>query len=323
MTKIQKKIEIVRTPFKKYSLMSIPPSESIKKALQETYVDVRATNVSSIEELQEVVGRRPDLCFLGIKQLPVTAGSEELMWISDFLDEQGMAYTGSSSKAISLDFNKHDAKKLAIEAGLKTSKYFIGRTEEDLENSDLAFPLFIKPTNQGNKMGVDSNSVVHDISGYNKKIRELIDLGFDPLVEEYLTGREFSVGILESIGSPELITLPVEIIVGENDRGDRIIGLTDDPNMPAQQVLAVPDEKINNEICTLAKDIFKIVGGRDYGRIDIRLNKEGVAYFLEANLIPALGETHSLPTGNLLNHSIGYSETIQSIAALALTRQQT
>lgn len=320
MEKTKKSIEIVYTSVPGLSSMSPKPRIRIQNAIQKKYTSVKNTDVRTIQDLHELVARKPDLCFLGCKQLPLLSDSSEMGWVSDFLDEHGIAYTGSNSAAMSLEYSKHEAKKAIIKAGLQTSGYFIGKNDKDFYKSNLSFPLFIKPTNLGNKQGVDANSVVHDIHGYLKKIKSLRELGCDSLVEEYLAGREFSVGVLEVAGSTELITLPVEAIIAKNERGDRILAATNN-SAEAEQVVAVTDMKIKNEICNLAKNVFRALGASDYGRIDIRLDENGVANFLEANLIPGLSAASYFPIGNMLNHSVGYDETIQSIVDLALKKQ--
>jgi D-alanine-D-alanine ligase len=322
MKKINKYIEIIRTTNKKLSSMSEGPSLLILDALRTKYSKVEITIVNTVEDLEDLVLRKPDLCFLGLKQLPLSRDNAEMDWISDYLDEKDINYTGSKSSAIALEFNKQEAKKVIISAGLNSAKYFVGDNIEDLKLLDMNYPLFVKPTNMGNKKGIDSNSEVNNIEEYSIKINSLNDeLNSIALVEEYLPGREFSVAILEAKGLDELIALPIEVIIKKNENGDRILGST---NMSAdeEKILEVKDSKIHRNISDLAINVFRTLGARDYGRIDIRLDDNGVANFIEANLIPGLSSVSFFPIANLLNASVKYRDTILSIVDIAFYRNK-
>ena len=197
--KINKHVEVVRTSIPKYSSMSIGPSKLIQSALQGKYTQVNISTVNNLNDLESLARKKPDLCFLGLKQLPVEDGSDEMIWISDFLDSKGINYTGSSSNAISLDFNKNQAKDVVLAAGLNTSQYFIGTNQyNSAEEIPINFPLFIKPSNLGNKKGIDADSVVHNYASYVSKLKQInAEYCSDSIVENYLSGREFSVGIME------------------------------------------------------------------------------------------------------------------------------
>jgi D-alanine-D-alanine ligase len=301
--------------------MSIGPSKLIRKTLQEHYTNVGISVVNNLSDLERLVAKKPDLCFLGLKQVPIEDNSDNMIWVSDYLDSKGINYTGSSSKAIALDFDKNKAKDVVLAAGLNTSKYFIGTNQyKNADEIPINFPLFIKPSNLGNKQGIDKNSVVHNFTSYVNKLQEISTIyGSESIVENYLSGREFSVGVMEDMNSNNLMVFPIEAIIEKNERGDRILGNTNN-SAEAEQILKVNNNKIFKEICKLAKDVFLALGARDYGRIDIRLDSNGIANFLEANLVPGLSDVSYFPISNNINNSKDYSTTIFDITQLAFRR---
>jgi D-alanine-D-alanine ligase len=320
--KINKQIEIVRASNSKYSSMSLAPSKVILNILSRKYSSVIVTEISSLGDLKKLVLRRPDLVFLTVKQIPVSIADESRMvWVSDVLSDSGINHTGSLSEAISLDYDKTKAKDKVSDAGLRTADYFIARPGDYSEESlPIPFPLFIKPTSMGNKKGVDAESVVHNYSDYVSKVQSLeTNFSSSSLVEPFLTGREFSVAVLENHGTKSLSSMPVEIVIGANGNGDRILGTTADSG-DDEVVTIVRNQKLYRSLQALAEGVFRALDARDYGRIDIRLNGVGEPQFLEANLIPGLSTSSFYPIANKIYNNLNYDETILQIVSIAFER---
>ena len=140
------------------------------------------------------------------------------------------------------------------------------------------------------------------------------------LIEEYLPGREFSVAVLKDDFSAGHLAMPIELIAPPDKNGSRILsGSVKSSN--AEQALEVTDPVIKSKVTALALDAFYALGARDYGRIDIRLDKTGAPHFLEANLIPSLISGYgSFPKACILNIGLGYEAMIMRIARLGLAR---
>jgi len=184
-----------------------------------------------------------------------------------------------------------------------------------------AFPLFVKPTDRGGGVGIDSQSVVHSLDELRAKSASIADkLQSDSLIEEYLPGREFSVAILRRQDSAKFSVMPVELIAAADEHGQRILsGSVKASN--EELVLAVTDESLKSKVCALAIGVFHALGARDYGRIDIRLDQFGAPHFLEANLLPSLIEGYgSFPKACEMNMGLGYEAMILNIVQLALMR---
>lgn len=317
--KINKHILVLRSSNSLLSSMSHGPSLLIQEALKTKYSKVEVKIISTIEELEIVTLSNPDLCFLGLKQLPLSTTDTTMVWVSDYLDSININYTGSKSEAIALEFDKEKAKNRVSTFGLNTPKYFIGDNIEGVKNYNLKYPLFIKPNNLGNKMGIDSDSVVHDEISFQRKVCSISKItNTKSLIEEYLPGREFSVAVIQESITRSLKAYPIEAIVSKNDRGDSILGRND--SAIHEQVLQVTDKNIHQAICKLAIDVFTALGARDYGRIDMRLDINGIPSFLEANLVPGLQLTNYYPTANNYYRSMSYDESILEIADIAFSR---
>jgi len=325
--KINKHIEIVRSSNAAFSSMGQKSCNMIKNILEQKYERVNISLVGDMSDLERTASKRPDLMFLGVKRLPVNASdkSGKNVWAATYLDDQELTYTGSGAAAIALDFSKPRAKQAVKAAGINTATYFVAqqgtyRCEQDLPS---VFPLFVKPPNGGGGKGIGPDSIVHDFNSLENRIEYIANkFNTGTLVEEYLPGREFSVALLEDNDSDKLIAMPVELIAEQNDRGDRILGQSIKAN-DVEQVIAVQEGSLKQEVVELAKRVFKTLGARDYGRIDIRLNAQGVPYFLEANLVPGLAMhdfTSYFTAACWINQAMDYKTMILHITELGLSR---
>ncbi|MFA7685346.1 MAG: D-alanine--D-alanine ligase, partial [Candidatus Gracilibacteria bacterium] len=138
-------------------------------------------------------------------------------------------------------------------------------------------------------------------------------------VEKYLNGREFTVGILSS-SSEEIIPMPVEIIVIANDFGNKILSFKTKKE-DRELLISIKDKKEHKRISEFAKKAFIALGGRDYGRIDLRMDEHENLYFLEANLAPGLNPTKSYFIKTCKrNKQMSYEEAILKIVKTGLIR---
>lgn len=325
MIKNNKRIEIVRSSVKGLSSMSQVSCDGILAVLSSHFTDVRTTLVNSKADLEMLLASKPDLVFLGMEFIPADPSlglfDENKIWLSEVLDNHGIAYTGSRRKAHELGRYKQLAKQCVINNNLNTSAFCVVGKEEPI-NSDtvpIKFPLFVKPTNRGGGLGVDSDSLVHNFNQLLSKVRSINDdLSTDALIEEYLPGREFSVAILKQEILDEYMVMPIELIAPIDKLGSRILsGQVKSSN--CEQVIAVSDAGMISKIITLALEVFHALGARDYGRIDIRLDESGEPNFLEVNLIPSLISGYgSFPKACVLNAGLEYEQMIVQIANLGL-----
>jgi D-alanine-D-alanine ligase len=325
MKKINMNIEIVSSNIYELSSMNKKSRISACSVLSKYYSNVRVTLIDNVSDLELLVQRNPDLVFLGMKFVPTeqnTSTNNSVIWISEYLEENNISYTGSGQAAHKLEFNKELAKDFVQKAGLKTADYTVikqGRalTEEIL----LEYPLFVKPTDQGGGTGIDENSLVQNIDELNHKTASIFsELGPDSLVETYLPGREFSVAILKNENSAGYSLMPLELIAPINSAGARYLS-EGVKKADTERFEKVTEHNIFSVITMLALDVFIAIGARDYGRIDIRLDNNDVPHFLEANLIPSLLKDYgNFPKACKLNMDLEYEDVILQIVVLALSR---
>lgn len=323
IVKTQKRIEIVRSNVDGLSSLSQPSAEAIKALLEMHYDKVNISIINNTSDLKRLVEIQPDLVFLGMKFLPknIDLGKHDSkkVWISEHLDNYGIAYTGSCVDAAGFDLDKTMAKNRVQLAGLKTSPFFIATPSTYVDPSEITieYPLFIKPTRMGGGQGIDSTSVVHNFEQFKAKVQSIHDLfQSESLVESYLTGREFSVAILNNGYSSDYLVMPIELVASADINGNRILS-QEVKNSNSEKVSNVDDVILKTEINRLALGVFKALGARDYGRIDIRLDSKGIPQFLEANLIPSLIEGYgSFPKACLMNIGMDYEAMILRIVDL-------
>ena len=309
--------------------MSKKSRDAILAVLNKYYERVGITIVNNLSDLDKLVAKNPDLVFLGMKFIPsnpaLGLNDPNKIWIADYLDQHRIAYTGSNQKAHELELNKPLAKQRALDFGLETSPFYVA-IQNQLQIRDdmpLIFPLFIKPTNRGGGLGVDSYSVASNFDQLESKVLSITaSLQSDSLVEQFLPGREFSVAILWDRESSEFLLMPLELIAPPDKKGVRILSERV-KEADTERFVEVTDKSIKTQVTALAIRIFNALGARDYGRIDIRLDEFGTPQFLEANLIPSLLRGYgNFPKACKLNINLGYEPMVLNIAELGLTRHK-
>lgn len=330
MKKIQKHIEIVRTTQPRLSSMGQESSDLLEALLKKHYTKVGVTIIDTLSDLDSLVLLKPDLVFLTVKFIPVNSelgmDDPEGVWVSTFLEEHSITYTGSGQQAHELELNKDLAKQQVAEAGLRTAKFSIAVRGEPVDQESLELqlrlPIFIKPTNRGGGSGIDHKSVAQTWKQVRSKINSIVrEQDSDALLEEYLPGREFSVAILRSEGLNRFSTMPIELVAPSDSNGLKM--LSDKvKSSNAEEASMISNDFLKSRVNTLALEAFHALGGKDYGRIDIRLDRFGNPNFLEANLIPSLLDGYgSFPKACMLNMQMEYEEMILSIVNLALEPQ--
>lgn len=217
-------------------------------------------------------------------------GQARYTHVPGMLEMIGIPYVGSNPLAHSLALDKVVAKIMFKQHGLPTPDFAVLQTE-DFEIPDLDFPLIVKPKNESVSFGLR-------IVNNEKELREGAKVIFAEyrqpvLVEQFIEGREFNVGLLGN--DPVDVLPPVEIGFGEG--GPQIYRLEDKTKTSGREISLycpadIPNEKIE-EAQELAKQAFAAIGCYDCARVDFRMDKEGNLYILEINSLPSLGANGS------------------------------
>jgi D-alanine-D-alanine ligase len=317
-------IEIVVSTQRSLSSMSVFSRQAILAILKTRYRNVQITIVNNQRDLEDLIARKPDVVLLGMKFIPSNAAlgitDVHKIWLTDSLDKAGIRYTGSAKEAGELEFNKQLAKERISQHGIKTANYTVIYKGQDLtQDVNLRYPLFVKPLDRGGGAGIDDGSLVHTFEQLQGRVRTLEnELQADALVEEYLPGREFSVGILRNVFTGRYTAMPLEIVAPKNQSGDRFLSSAI-KNADTESTRAINDPLLAQKLNTLALHAFHALGATDYGRIDIRLDAYGEPHFLEANLLPSLIDNYgNFPKTCLINLGISHRDLIFQLVDLGL-----
>jgi D-alanine-D-alanine ligase len=317
-------IEIVGSSNPRLNAMAQDAQSTILAVLRKKYTKVGTTIVDNMSDLDKLVAKKPDLVILGMKLvlLDTTKSYDDSpkIWLSDYLESHNIAYTGSDTKALIIEFDKPIAKQKVMDAALQSSAYFISSIKQPVFAHNLKFPLFVKPTNRGDSKGIDEMSVVYSQPELEAKITAIHDeCSSDALVEEYLSGREFSVAVIRQADSNALLAMPIEITSPVDAKGNSFLSEAV-KYADSERVLAIDDASLKDELNALAIGVFEALGSRDYGRIDMRLDSMGTPSFIEANLMPGLSDHGYLSRCFAINEDISYEDMILSIAELGSQR---
>ena len=242
----------------------------------------------------EVINIKNDLSILPQKLLGVDivfnalhGGIGENGDIQSFLDLHQISYCGSGPKASKTAMNKHLSKMVAKSVSVPTPDWVLLNLYEDsvkrLNLNSLRLPFIMKPSDEGSTVGL---SLVKD----ECEIEDAIELAgkhsSNILAEEYIPGREVTVGILDS--KP----LPIVEIIPDNELYDHECKYTSGKSK--YQVPAELPENITRKIQSDALKIYNSIGCKHYARVDFRLNKDE-HYFLEINTLPGMTATSLFP----------------------------
>jgi D-alanine-D-alanine ligase len=238
------------------------------------------------------------------------------------LDVYAIPYTFADPAVMAVCLDKALAKTVLRAAGLPTPDWQVVHDISDLDRCALEYPLLAKPLAEGTGKGIDATSRVSDPARLRRTCQRLLARYKQPaLVERFLPGREFTVGILgtgddaAAIGSLEVVLRPgAEAGVYSYANKEQCEALVEFP------LVRAADDRQVAQAESLALAAWRAVGGRDAGRIDLRCDEEGKPQIMEINPLAGLHPTHSdLP---MLWTAIGreYVELIERIIASAQSR---
>ena len=232
------------------------------------------------------------------------------------LDQYKIPYVFSGPVIMGLSLNKHLAKLVVAAAGVPVSPGYLVSELKDLDKCNLNYPLFVKPVSEGTGKGITEKSLVNTPDELEKMVSWILsEFNQSALVEEYLPGREFTVGIVgygqeaHAIGGMEVMTinnLPYSVEVKENYQ-----------NYCTYKPL---DADITDECKSVALKAWKALDAVDAGRIDLKADRNGNICFIEANPLAGLNPVHSdLPILARM-YGIEYQTLLEMIMQAAVRR---
>jgi len=254
------------------------------------------------------------------------------------LEMLGIPYTGSKVLAHALSLDKAMAKRVWRAHGLPTAPFQVFRRGDEPLDSSLEFPLFVKPIREGSGMGIDAGAVVRDAAALRERVKWVVRAYRQPaLVESFLPGREFTVGLIGNTLAPG--ELPPSSLY--NERGFHVfpvmevdVSLVDGASLytsyiksefplgPGYYCPAPIEPELAMEMQSLAVAAFEAIGALDVARVDFRLGTDGQPYLLEINTLPGLNPTYSDLVLIARAEGMSYTTLILEILNLAARRYE-
>jgi D-alanine-D-alanine ligase len=316
--------------------------QSIMQAIEAGGHDV--TFLEGDASLFETLPRvKPDICF-NLCEGHLGDGREA--HVPALLEMLQIPYTGSQVLTLALALDKPMTKRVLTYHGLPTPPFQVFERVTEPLDSQLDFPLFVKPSREGTGMGVSADSIARDEDQLRTQLRRLFERYDQPaLVERYIEGREVTVGLVGNLRSPVAWRVP------DDEEAPRILkGLhflpaleVDMTAYPVEEAgiytsrikvemahefhylcpAPLTDEQID-ELNWMAAAVFRVTGCLDVARVDFRLdtNDGDRPYILEVNPLPGLNPGYSDLCIEAAADGWSYEDLINEILNLAIERYE-
>ena len=263
--------------------------EAIKEALQTIPCEVKLVEVSE-NPIEQLLSDRPDIVFNIAEGTNGRGREAQIPAILNFL---GIPFTGSDETTMCLTLDKQVAKILVSSYGIKTPRFkVISSNNYTIEG--LSYPLIVKPNAEGSSKGILSSSIAKN----KDELKSIVDSQFSKdyhelLIEEYIDGREFTVGLLGN-GDSVKVFKPMEIVFKNKKFPIYSYDVKKDfKKYVDYTILSDIKESVLEELTLVAKKIYDIFHCYDMARIDFRVDSNDEIYFIEINPLPGLAPNYS------------------------------
>lgn len=263
---------------------------------------------------QRVRTADPDLVF---NIAEGTRGSSRESIVPAWLDHAGIPYTGADGLALGCSLDKALSKTIVASRGVTTPDFRLVQQVSDLDQCNLEFPVFVKPNAEGSSMGIRQNSLIDNHATMRERVRWVLEeYQQDCLVEEFAPGREFCVGLL---GNADVETLPVVEV-----RSSRDFYSYEDKSRHEKELICPADisDELERDMRQMSRTVYRALRCRDLARVDIKLDDEGRASFLEVNPLPGLSPDYSIFPYQAEAAGYSYMEMISRVIEAAIKRSK-
>jgi len=298
--------------------------DRIVNALRELKHRVTPVEVSGTPDtfVRKLIDSAPDLIF---NVAEGTVGSSREAFYPGVYEQLGIPFTGGNASLLHMNLDKNLAKSVLSQRGIPVPPGALVTKPTDKIPASLRYPLIIKPNSEGSSKGITQDSIVENIEQLRARIPKLLaSYPSGLVVEEFIAGRELTVPLLECYPGRimEIVehTFDTEMLGvkyniydydmkqgGDSARAVKVI-------CPAE--LSPQDRKT---VIALGRQVFNAMACPDFGRVDIRLNERGEAYFLELNPLPSLHPNASIMTAGR-HAGLEFREVIRLIIRSAARR---
>lgn len=292
-------------------------------------IDCHPDNILSIvETLQRA---KPDICFNIAEGIGLPSREAQ---IPALLDLMGIAYTGSDPTTLCITLDKARTKEILAYHRIPTPAFWLISSLSEaaqFASHDQTYPMIVKPLHEGSSKGIFERSVVMTQAELSAQLREALTVYKQPaLVEAFLAGREFTVGLLGNGARAQVLPI-VEITFEHLPATSRKIysyeakWLWDDPSNPVE-VFRCPAPiapELAERIVELCKRAYLALRCRDWARIDVRLDEQDKPHIIEVNPLPGIlpnPDEHSCLPMAARQAGLSYNQLIQRVLDEALER---
>lgn len=305
---------------------TIDTVNAVRRALEQRFpVTMIEANEGAFEKFARI---RPFFAFNIAEGL---WGSSRESQIPAVLEMMRIPYLGSDPLTLGICLDKSRAKEVLAFHGIPSAPFAVVASMEECARASIRFPAIVKPLHEGSSKGVYDSCVVRSFDDLRREVQAVLSTYGEPaLVEEFLSGREFTVAIMGN--GPEARVLPiVEINFDALPPGANPIysyeakwlwDTVEDP-LDIYECPAVLEAPLRAEIEALCLNTYRILRCRDWTRIDVRLDAAGVPHILEVNPLPGIlprPEDNSCFPKAARAAGMSYDQLINSVLDIALRR---
>jgi len=285
--------------------ISLKSGTAVYNALKEKGCDVKLIDMVSDDDAIL------DTLDVHVAFVALHGGFGENGTVQGKLEKRKIPYTGSDQRSSSIAMNKITSRQLFQNGEIPVPKYYLVKKDCHFGRlKGFGVPVVVKPITEGSSIGL---SVVRNIDAFPQALEEAFRYGDTVIVEKYIDGKELTVGIFEDKALPV-----IEIVSKDN------VYNYSAKYMDSETEYIVPakiDDKTKDKACELALKAHKILGCRDFSRVDMRMDNKGVIYVLEINTVPGLTERSLLPkAANAIG--IGFGDLCLKLVDLAAKRKK-
>ena len=264
---------------------------AVKNAIAQKHdVTLVEANHEAFDALKKL---KPDIVFNIAEGF---AGISREAQMPAILDMLTIPYTGSDPLTLATCLDKARTKEILSYYHIPTPKFLEVTSVQEIENHNLSYPLVVKPIGEGSGKGIFSSSLVEDKDALLKEVaRVLGEYKQSALVEEFLPGREFTVAVLGNNGTAQVLPIieitydafPEDFVPLYSYEAKWILDSKEN-QLDIYKCPANIDAALELSIKKICLDTYKVLRCKDWSRIDLRLDKNGVPNIIEINPLPGI-----------------------------------
>lgn len=292
---------------------------AVKDAIEEIHnVTLVEANDDAYLKLKEL---KPDIVFNFAEGLN---GYNRESQIPAMLEMLQIPYSGSDALTLGICLDKSRAKEILTYHKIPNAKFLVVNQMEDLANSNFEFPLIVKPISEGSSKGIFSSSFVKNRQELEDEVSRIIFSYNQPaLIEEFLSGREFTVAVIGNGDETEILPIielryddfPQDIVPLYSYEAKWILD-TKENSFDVFECPARLEPELEIKIRDTVLRTYNVLRCKDWSRIDVRLDKNGVPNIIEINPLPGImpdpNENSSFPKAARAA-GLTYNQMIQNV----------